>query len=217
MVDGLAGDGHAIVGVSRTRPAEVDADWIEADFTDPRRAADVVAQHSPESLSVIVYNLGLWEPTAFTDDYAFTDQADAMTEALIAANVTGPLLLLRRLMDRLLASEQPRIILTGSTSGLSRSGQPEVAFGASKAALNGIADALREGYRDRRLAVTTLQLGYLNTQDDLRTPRDQAAERGEGAMIPVHDVLDVMRTILSLSPSSFLREVVMPAIGDERF
>jgi NAD(P)-dependent dehydrogenase (short-subunit alcohol dehydrogenase family) len=100
---------------------------------------------------------------------------------------------------------------------LRQSGRPEVAFGASKTALNGIADALREGFREQRLAVTTLQLGYLNTTDDLSTDRDAAARRGEGTLIPLHDVVTVVEAITKLSDASFVRELVLPAILDPRF
>ena len=217
VVDGLAGDGHDVTGVSRTRPAVVEAQWIEADFGVPGRAAESIADQAPDELDVIIYNLGIWEATAFTDDYSFLAQSAEATEALVAANVTGPLLVLHRLLPRLLDSAQPKIILTGSTSGLPRSGRPEVAVGASKNALNGIADALRENYREQRLAVTVLQLGYLNTDDPLHTPKARAAEAGRGTQIPVHDVLDVIRMLLGLSPASFVRELVMPAILDERF
>lgn len=217
FVDGLASDGHEVTGVSRSRPSGTNTNWIEADFSSPRQAADTVVRLAPSDLDLVIYNLGVWEPDAFTDDYDFAAQHDDMTESLIATNVTGPILLLNRLLPRLLDSSQPRVILTGSTSGLPRSGRPEVAFGSSKAALNGLADALRENYRTHRLGVTTIQLGYLNTADSLDVPRDRAAAAGEGSLIPVHDVVDVVRMILALSPASFVREIVMPAILDERF
>lgn len=117
----------------------------------------------------------------------------------------------------LLQSPRPQVVLTGSTSGLRQSGRPEVAFGASKFALSGIADTLREGFRDQRLAVTCLQLGYLNTDDALSVPRQQAVQNGQGEQIPVHDVVALTRTMLSLSDASFVRELVLPAILDERF
>ena len=217
FVEGLTSDGHQVTGVSRVRPADSDPNWIEADFNDPRQAADTVALHAPGGLDLVIYNLGAWEPDAFTPDYDFVAQQDNTTESLIATNITGPILLLNRLLPRLLNSDQPRVILTGSTSGLPRSGRPEVAFGSTKAALNGLADALRENYRAERLAVTTIQLGYLNTADSLDVPKERAALAGEGLLVPVHDVLDVVRMILALSPASFIREIVMPAILDERF
>ncbi|MEN5060692.1 SDR family NAD(P)-dependent oxidoreductase [Luteimonas sp. TWI1416] len=223
FVQGLGGPGDIVVGVSRQRPAlnaRVDGPeltWIEADLADPRAAARAIAAACPPVLDVLIYNVGIWEAQAFTADYDFEHQDDDATLDLVNINVAAPLLLLRRLMPQLAASARPRVILTGSTSGLARSGRPEVAFGASKAALNGIADALREGFRDRRLGVTCLQLGDLNTDDGLDAPRDTAAARDDGRTVPVHDVVHVVRTLLELSDASFVRELVMPAIADPRF
>lgn len=136
---------------------------------------------------------------------------------MVNVNVTGTILLLKKLIPNLLRSQAPKLILTGSTSGLSRSGRPEVTFGASKFAMNGIAEALREGFRSERLAITCLQLGYLNTEDPLSVDIGEAALRGEGQLVPVHDVVSVVKTLLSLSSASYVRELVLPAILDERF
>ncbi len=67
------------------------------------------------------------------------------------------------------------------------------------------------------MAVTCLQLGYLNTQDGLHTPLEQAAQNGEGQLIALHDVVALVRTLLGLSAASCVRELVLPAIADERF
>lgn len=45
----------------------------------------------------------------------------------------------------------------------------------------------------------------------------QAAQNGEGQPIPLHDVVALVRTLLSLSDASYVRELVLPAIADERF
>ena len=65
--------------------------------------------------------------------------------------------------------------------------------------------------------MTVLHLGYLNTEDGLDVPRDVAAARGEGSLVPVHDVVDTVRSISSLSSSTSVREVVLTAIDDPRF
>lgn len=44
-----------------------------------------------------------------------------------------------------------------------------------------------------------------------------AAQHGEGQLIPVHDVVQVVRMALSLSSASFVRELTLPAMLDERF
>ncbi|MFQ6576488.1 SDR family NAD(P)-dependent oxidoreductase [Pseudomonas sp. UM16] len=224
LIEGLGEAGDSLVGVSRSRPEGlvarpgIELQWIEADLLQPVQAVATLEQAlEGQGLDTLIYNLGIWEPQAFTSTYDFLSGDDAQIQAIVSCNISAPLLLLKRLLPRLLQSTRPRIILTGSTSGLVRSGRPEVAFGASKFALRGIADALREGYRQQRLGVTCLNLGYLNTDDALATPREQAEQRGEGQLIPLHDVVQVVRMALSLSSASFVRELTLPAILDERF
>ena len=224
LMEGLGEHGDTLIGVSRSRPSAlqpregVDVQWIEADLGDPLTAVGKIAQQAAETgLDTLIYNLGIWEDRAFDDSYDFLDDDEDQLQAIVSCNVTAPILLIKRLLPVLLRSERPRIILTGSTSGLTQSGRPEVTFGASKFALRGMADALREGYREQRLGVTCLNLGYLNTADPLDTPREQAAQRGGGEQIPVHDVVQVVRMALSLSAASFVKEITLPAILDPRF
>lgn len=189
FVEGLCQPGDTAIGVSRTRPTQldcgegVDLHWIEADLSQPARAAASIAAQAPPDLDVLIHNLGIWEETAFSDDYDFLNESDSALAQLVDVNITATLLLLKQLLPRVLGGRRPQLVLTGSTSALPRSGRPEVAFGASKFALNGIADALREGFRRQRLAVTTLQLGYLNTDDALSVPLQQAAARGDGEYV----------------------------------
>ncbi|WP_322089636.1 SDR family oxidoreductase [Burkholderia sp. BCC1999] len=223
LAEGVCSAGDTVIGVSRLRPDAlvlpqgVELQWIEADMASPAEAAAHIAQAAPAAFDVLICNVGIWETAAFTDGYAFLDEPDDAIVNLVNVNLTATLLLLKRLVPRLLQSAKPQVILTGSTSALRQSGRPEVAFGASKFALNGVADALREGFRSSRLAVTCLQLGNLNTDDALSVPLEAAAARGEGGLVPVHDVVAVVRTLLRLSDAAFVRELVMPAIADERF
>lgn len=223
LVEGLCQTGDTVIGVSRARPVDlvlspgVDLQWIEADMASPATAVDLVAAQAPAAFDVLIYNLGVWEDKAFSDDYAFLVDADDAITRMVDINISATLLLLKRLVPRLLLSRKPQLLLTGSTSGLRQSGRPEVTFSASKFALNGMADALRESFRDQGLAVTSLQLGYLNTDDSLSVPRAEAAARGAGELVPLHDVVAVVRTLLRLSDASFVRELVMPAIRDARF
>lgn len=223
LVEGLGKPGDAVIGVSRARPEHltvapgVALEWVEADLANPAAAVAHIEAHTPAQLDVLIYNVGIWEEHAFSEQYSFLGDSDESIGRLVEVNITATLLLLKRLVPKLLGSPRPQLILTGSTSALRQSGRPEVAFGASKFALSGMADALREGFRDQRLAVTTLQLGYLNTDDPLSTPVAEAAARGEGQLVPVHDVVAMVSTLLQLSSASFVREIVLPAIRDERF
>lgn len=223
FVEGLPGDEDTVVGISRNRPKELKVqskatvDWISVDMSRPVPAANLIEEQAPYELDVIIYNLGVWEEEAFSDRYRFLESSDEEIANLIDTNITSAILLLKRLTPRLLLSGRPQIILTGSTSGLPRSGRPEVAFGASKFALRGIADALRECFRKERLAVTCLQLGDLNTEDNLSVPVDEACRRGNGSLIPMHDVLDLTRALLRISGSAYVKEITIPPILDTRF
>ncbi|MDR6714445.1 NAD(P)-dependent dehydrogenase (short-subunit alcohol dehydrogenase family) [Pseudomonas hunanensis] len=224
LMEGLGDPGDRLTGVARSRPEglapreQVELRWVEADLGNPLQAvAEIERVVVDDGLDTLVYNLGIWEDKAFDPDYAFLADRDEQVAAMVSCNITSTILLIKRLLPILLKSDRPRIILTGSTSGLAQSGRPEVTFGASKFALRGIADALREGYRSQRLGVTCLNLGYLNTEDDLAVPLAEATQRGAGELIPLHDVVLMVRTILSLSDASYVRELTLPAILDERF
>ncbi|GJB78567.1 hypothetical protein KAM380_030320 [Aeromonas caviae] len=223
LLEGLGKPGDTLIGVSRKQPKDlalapgIGLYWIDADLSEPVAAVARIADRTPADLDVLIYNVGIWEEHAFSEHYAFSEDSDESITRLVEVNVTATLLLLKRLIPRLLGAPRPQLILTGSTSALRQSGRPEVAFGASKFALNGMADALREGFRDDNLAVTVLQLGYLNTDDALSTPLVQAAARGERRWVPVHDVVNMVDALLRLSGASFVRELILPAIGDERF
>lgn len=223
LLEGLGKPGDTLIGVSRNQPSDlalapgIDLQWVDADLAKPTAAVAKIADRAPADLDVLIYNVGIWEEHAFSEHYAFLDDSDESITRLVEVNITATLLLLKRLVPKLLGTPRPQLILTGSTSALRQSGRPEVAFGASKFALNGMADALREGFRDDNLAVTVLQLGYLNTDDSLNTPLAQAAARGERRQVPVHDVVTMVDALLRLSGASFVRELILPAIGDERF
>lgn len=224
LVEGLAASSHTLIGVSRQRPQTLALEagdlakvqWIEADLSQPQ-APERVCALTPDGLDAIICNVGIWEENAFSEGYDFLAEPPQEIRQIIEVNLTSTLLLLQQLLPKVLRGKKPHVILTGSTSALRQSGRPEVAFGATKYALNGVADTLRENFRSQGLAVTHLQLGYLNTDDGLNTPREQAAARGQGQLIPVHDVVQVVKTALSLSDASFLREITMPALLDPRF
>ncbi|WP_286914859.1 MULTISPECIES: SDR family NAD(P)-dependent oxidoreductase [unclassified Pseudomonas] len=223
LIEGLGKPGDTLIGVSRSQPRDLEPspgtrlEWIEADLAEPLAGVEQIAARAPDQLDVLICNIGIWEALAFSEGYSFLNDSDASIGKLVDVNITATLLLLKRLVPRLLAAPRPQVILTGSTSALRQSGRPEVAFGASKFALNGMADALREGFRQHNLAVTVLQLGYLNTDDALATPLQEAAQRGGGQQVPVHDVVAMVDALLHLSTASFVRELVLPAIADERF
>jgi hypothetical protein len=76
---------------------------------------------APPELDALIDNLELWKESAFTSEYSFLENTD--TSMINRANVIGTdaIVLVKRLVPKLLRSPHPRVILTGSTSGLRRS------------------------------------------------------------------------------------------------
>ncbi len=85
----------------------------------------------------------------------FAEQADETIEQMIAVNVTGTMLLTRRLLGHLHQAGQGRIVNIGSTFG--SIGHPGfVAYCATKFALRGFSEALR-----RELAGSGVRVDYI--------------------------------------------------------
>jgi NAD(P)-dependent dehydrogenase (short-subunit alcohol dehydrogenase family) len=220
--EGIARENDHFFTFSRSQPTKGASlvgkeSWVKVDLEDINTLASTVNEAVPNEIDVAICNVGIWEESAFTPEYNFASERDQSIDRIIKTNVTSTIVVLKALLPKLLSGAPGKIVLIGSTSGLARSGRPEVAFGATKFAINGIADALREGYRDRRLAVTCIHLGYLNTEDGMEVPEKIAADRDAGKTIPVHDVVKVIGASLELTGASFVREIVMPAILDDRF
>lgn len=88
-------------------------------------------------------------------------------------------------------------------------------FSASKYALRGIVQSLRETLRQDKIAISVINLGYLATEYDLSTPIEDVISRTEGALIPLQDVLNAVKFILSTSDATCVKEITMPAMLDE--
>ena len=110
FVEGLCSAGDSVIGVSRRRPNDlilpdtVSLDWIEADFGDPLKAALRVEEKAPLEFDVLIYNLGVWEESAFSDKYNFLDDIDESIDEMINTYIAGANILLKRLITRLLIS-----------------------------------------------------------------------------------------------------------------
>lgn len=202
------------LGISRKRPNGVDDDrWITADLANPLHARSTVIQAlGNTALDTVIYNVGVWEELAFEPAYNFLNDRPEHIHSMVQTNISSCILQIHALLPKLLKSERPHIVFTGSTSALDNTGRPEVTFNASKFALRGIAQALRAGFRQKSLAVTVLNLGYLQTETALQT--EEPAAPAHGNLLPLEDVWKILHTLLNLSTASCPLEVNLPAMLD---
>ncbi|WAL59874.1 SDR family NAD(P)-dependent oxidoreductase [Thermocoleostomius sinensis] len=217
---GLPQAGDTAWLVSRGKPQSlmqqdaVNRIWIEADLSSNTTSQQIVAALDGQKLDALVYNVGIWESTAFSDDYDFEEINPVDHERILQVNLLSAIHCIQAVLPNLRQANHAKIILIGSISGVENTGSPEVAYVASKFGVRGIAHALRENLRADGIAVTCMNPGMIATEVPYAAGIDQALAQFNGIQIPVHDVVAIARCILSLSHASCVKEISMPAMAD---
>lgn len=197
-----------VFGVSRTKPDFLDAEnsrkiWVKADLSAPKSAGEAIKHRlGAAKIDYLIYNVGIWEETAFTENYNFEALAITEIEAIIHTNITSLLLSVQSFLPNLRKSENAKIIFIGSTLGLPNHNKPAVVFSAAKFALRGVVHSLRTHLRKDSIGITTLNLGDLATDQESPT------------MIPLSDVISALRFVINTSPKTCIKEIDMPAMQD---
>lgn len=217
LIEGIPSEKDFIYGVSRSVPP-FKADnfhWIQADLNQINCAQMIKNKVGERPINTLIYNVGIWEKLAFTEEYTFESSDDLELLNIIQTNISACLLNLKSLLANLRLADNSKIILIGSTWGLDNHKSKEVTFSATKYALRGIVQSLRETLREDKIGISILNLGYLATEYPLSMPVNEVIEHSEGKLIPLQDVINAVRFILSTSNATCVKEVTMPAMMDE--
>jgi 3-oxoacyl-[acyl-carrier protein] reductase len=197
-----------LVAVSRTQAAI--GEWIQADLSNLAGVESVANAIGDDRLDALLYMGGTWETHAFTSHYRFEDCSDADIAQVIAVNLVAPIRLVKALLPALRRSENPKIIFMGALSGRDNFPGREVANSASKFGLRGVVHSLREELRSQQISVTVINPGNVGTTEVLA---DLAAENlSGGEAIPLSDLLSIIDCVLSLSRSTCIKEIDVPAM-----
>jgi 3-oxoacyl-[acyl-carrier protein] reductase len=185
--------------------------WIEADISTKIGIKNVVDVVGTSPLDALLYMGGTWENNAFTSNYSFEQCTDEDIENVIAVNLLAPIRLVKSLLPALRLATNPKIIFMGALSGLDNFPAREVANSASKFGLRGVVHALREELRKDCIAVTVINPGNIGTPEVL----DDLKKSGQSEInaIPLSDLLSVIDCVLSLSRSTCIKEIQLPAMS----
>lgn len=74
--------------------------------------------------------------------------------------------------------------------------------------------SLRETLREDKIGISIINLGYLATEYPLSVPVAEVIEKSHGQLIPLQDVVNAVRFILSTSNATCVKEITMPAMMD---
>lgn len=205
-----------VYGVSRTEPDSLPhLNWINADLSCPNQAAAAIKQRiGREKIDVLIYNVGIWESTAFTEHYNFNEIPPLEIHNIIHTNITSCIQSIQLLIENLKLSDNAKIILIGSTWGVDNHNGPEVVFSATKFALRGIAQSLREILREDAIGVSVLNLGYLASDYNIDIPADQILKETDSSLIPLSDAIQAILFIISTTKAACVKEILMPAMAD---
>jgi short-subunit dehydrogenase len=161
----------------------------------------------------LIYNVGIWEHNGFSKDYNFEGNSKDEILNLINTNISSCILAIQAFIENLKKSENAKIILIGSTWALDNHNGKEVTFSATKFALRGITHSLRENLRDYNIGVSILNIGTLATKYGFKESVESIIEKTNGE-IPLQDVIQAVKFIISTSNATCVKEINMPAMKD---
>ncbi|EKT63512.1 SDR family NAD(P)-dependent oxidoreductase, partial [Providencia burhodogranariea] len=120
LIEGVPTAQDTIYGVSRSAPIfdSNNFHWIQADLSDPNSTKIVKNTIADTPIDCLIYNVGIWEKTAFTDEYQFETTDDAEVLNMVQTNISACILHLKTMLPNLRLGENSKIILIGSTWGL---------------------------------------------------------------------------------------------------
>jgi short-subunit dehydrogenase len=217
---GLGDPGDELLLVSRKRPDLTGLDgvtrrFVKADLSRPSAALTLARAVGRRPLDVLVWNAGIWEKDAFTSRYSFQAQPRADTRRIVEVNITAALLGVQALLPAMRRSRNPKLIVIASQWGREGSQGPEAAFVATNFARRGLVHALRAALRPDRIPVTALNPGTIATVESPYAAGRQAALRAtKGRMIPMHDLVELLRAVLRTSRATCVKEIDVPALAD---
>jgi short-subunit dehydrogenase len=131
--------------------ADAGADAFYADVRDPTHADEVVRHVLDRHgrIDIVVANAGI----GYSGDFA--DMPPERISDLVAINVTAPMLLARAALPSMLEANRGSLVFISSIAGALLV-PTESAYSASKAAIEGFAEPLREELRGSGVTVSTV-------------------------------------------------------------
>lgn len=187
MAQFLLEEGYSVIGVSRRGTAIDHPQFIDilCDIKDEpsvEEMYELIGNHT-DKLNLLVLNAGIFEmsPLVETSTKEFTDH--------LTTNVVGAFHILKHAHEFLI-EEETHIVTVSSIA--SKKGLANIsAYSASKFALNGMIESLREEWEHFGVRFSTLMPGAIATpiwdEGDMELPRDQ--------MMSVDDFMHVFQMI----------------------
>jgi short-subunit dehydrogenase len=216
LAEALPEPNDQLIMVSRTRPAALDLQdgvkrkWLELDIINPDWADKLANTVGSTPVDMLVYVAGIWESS---DDPTGVKAEEIYN--ILAVNTAGFISAAQSLAPNLKLAKRGIVSVIGSTAGLENASGPCVAYAASKFGVRGATHALRDFFRPSGVMVTCLSLGRIATDVPFNQGIEEVVRRYDGHSIPIEDIRNILRLLLTLSPATCIKEIDVPAQRDE--
>ncbi|MBD2102512.1 SDR family oxidoreductase [Leptolyngbya sp. FACHB-261] len=205
--------------VSRAKPTlhledQIERIWIETDLAKKGASQVVSSAIAAEELDTAIYNAGIWETLAFTEQYKFEDVTDEENERILTINLVTAISCIKALLPNLRLSQNPKIILVGSANSHDYVSGQAVAYAASKFGLRGVVNALKQGLRQEKTGITLLNPGTFGTIRFHQDKMEVEPVEGYDGVIAPQDLVTVMECIIKISRESCIRDIDIVAMLD---
>lgn len=207
LASNLPEAGDQVWLISRRRPTALDQSdgvrrtWIECDLRIPESSMLAKRAVGEHSVDMLVHSAGIWETRGRLEDVPTHEFFNIM-----AVNVASFLAIVSSVSACLRQAERGWVVGIGSIAGLENGAGRGAAYAASKFGLRGAVHGLREVFRDSKVAAMCLSIGSLAPEP--RSPED--------TRIPSADVVRLLRLLPTLSATTLVKDISMPAVSDER-
>jgi short-subunit dehydrogenase len=204
----LKDEGYGLTLVAR-RPeplqeaaAELGAEAVAANLSDADECVRVVAAHAErfEGLDVLVNSAGIGIGGSFAD------QDTKRIGLQLDVNLRATMIVTREALPLLRASSGQIVMLASIAGTIPTPGL--AVYGATKAALISFTNSLNREEAEHGVRATAISPAFVATRmtDWTGIPADE--------MIQTEDVVELVRTILRLSPRARVPNVVIERVGD---
>ena len=153
----VAADTPFVDAAAAFRESGVAVEQIEADLATEQGVNQLLEQIGERNVDVLVANAG------HGLGHAFLEQSSRDWRHVIDTNVTGTLLLIQPMAQRMVARGEGRILITGSIAG-HMAGSFQAVYNGSKAFIDSFAAALGNELKDTGVTVTCLKPGATDTE-----------------------------------------------------
>lgn len=176
-----------------------DAKIYTCDISKSDQISDTTSQIMADfsNIHIVINNAGVWQKLAQLDEIE-----DVIVHDVITTNLTGMILLTKKLLPTLRRQEDAAIINIASKSGITAQDSQSV-YTASKYGVRGFTDVLKNDLKDTPVRVAGVYQSGTNTGMFAKSDQDFPVE----TFSEPEDLADIIAYMLMLPPKIWLHDV----------